>query len=49
MIYIILIFINSTIVEEYPVPTLKACIEITRETNDDGSKKAACLIKSKRN
>ena len=47
MSYIILILLHGKVVEQHPVPTLQACIQITRETNDDGTKTAACLIKTR--
>lgn len=48
MTYIILILsLQGQVIESIEVPTLKACIEMTRETNDDGTKTAACLIRSK--
>lgn len=49
MIYMILIIsLNGRVINQIEVPTLQACVEMTRETNDDGSVKAACLIKTKR-
>lgn len=48
MSYIILILsLQGTVVESIEVPTLRACIEMTRETNDDGTKTAACLIRTR--
>lgn len=48
MIYLILIIsLQGRVVEVYEVPTLRACIEMTRETNDDGTKQAACMIRSR--
>jgi len=47
MTYIILILsLQGRVIERHPVPTLQACIEMVRETNDDGSKQAACMIKT---
>lgn len=47
MTYIILILsLQGKVIDSVQVPTLKACIEMTRETNDDGSVTAACLIRT---
>ena len=48
MIYLILIIsLQGRVIEVHEVPTLDACIQMTRETNDDGTKQAACLIRSR--
>jgi hypothetical protein len=47
MTYIILILsLKGRVIERHVVPTLQACIEMVRETNDDGSKQAACMIRT---
>lgn len=46
MSFVILILLNGKVVEQHPVDTLQSCIEMTREVNDDGSKQAACLIRT---
>lgn len=48
MIYFVLIIsLQGRVIETHEVPTLRACIEMTRETNDDGTKQAACLVRSR--
>lgn len=47
MIYLVLILLNGRVVETHPVPTLRACIEMVREVNDDGTRRAACLIQTR--
>jgi hypothetical protein len=46
MSFVILILLNGKVVEQHPVGTLQSCIEMTREVNDDGTKQAACSIRT---